>query len=80
LRELELSSLGKIENVLEIELLVSRKPAMIAVELLLAGGIQHFLFFLFFAKSSRMDSAAKNSQLLRKQRSEIDMRFDGARI
>jgi hypothetical protein len=36
LRELELSSLGKIENVLETEHLASRKPAMIAVELLLA--------------------------------------------
>jgi hypothetical protein len=34
LRVLELSSLGKIENVLEIKLLASRKPAMIAVELL----------------------------------------------
>jgi hypothetical protein len=51
LRELELSSLGKIENVLKIKLLASRKPAMIAVELLLAGGIQHFLFLLFFEKS-----------------------------
>jgi hypothetical protein len=36
LRELELSSLGKIENVLKTERLASRKPAMIAVELLLA--------------------------------------------
>jgi hypothetical protein len=35
LRVLELSSLGKIENVLKIERLASRKPAMIAVELLL---------------------------------------------
>jgi hypothetical protein len=43
---------------------------MIAVELLLAGGIQHFLFFLFFAKSSRMDLAAKNSQHLRKQKTQ----------
>jgi hypothetical protein len=34
LRQLELSSLGKIENVLKTELQASRKPAMLAVELL----------------------------------------------
>jgi hypothetical protein len=37
LRELELSSLGKIENVLETKRLASGKPAMIAVELLADG-------------------------------------------